>query len=174
MTPEDTLWIRMGAQRVRRYHTADIIGSQTVADHTYGAVQILRYLIADKPSTHKLLAMEHMLDHDVAELETGDIPFPAKLGFPTIKAASRVAEVAIGQAYNLSEAVTPEIAKDCKEADLLEMAHFGFAQFKKGSSYGVEIIARIRAALEAREPSAKAESFISMIEDNVGITYVSE
>jgi len=62
------------AGRVKRYHTIDTVKEQTVADHTWGVLMIVRYLTG-RPSWS---LVEAALLHDVPEVVTGDVPAPAK------------------------------------------------------------------------------------------------
>lgn len=149
----DTLLLRLGAQRVKRYHTQDITGTQTVADHTYGMVQILRYLTAGQSSAYRVAAVEAALDHDVPEILTGDSPHPAKVAYPELKAALGKMEDGVEQEYGLSSPTGPAMKLDIKCADLLEMAHFGLRQIMMGNGVGTEVINNVGEALTKLSPS---------------------
>jgi 5'-deoxynucleotidase YfbR-like HD superfamily hydrolase len=56
------LKLRLDAAIVKRYHTMNIIGQQTVGEHTYNVVQLIRYITEDKASENLIKAA---LDHDV-------------------------------------------------------------------------------------------------------------
>jgi len=62
------------AGRVKRWHTMSIIGQQTVAEHSYGVVNIINKLWPD--ATKELILAA--LYHDAAEVDLGDIPHPSK------------------------------------------------------------------------------------------------
>ena len=70
--------IRGGA--IKRYHTLEIIGEQSVASHSWGVAMILQYL---DPNVSKE-AILRALTHDVAELFTGDVPAPVKWDNPDL------------------------------------------------------------------------------------------
>ena len=70
--------IRGGA--IKRYHTLETIGEQSVASHSWGVAMILQYL---EPNVSKE-AILRALTHDVAELFTGDIPAPVKWANPDL------------------------------------------------------------------------------------------
>tara|TARA_R110000737_G_scaffold41837_5_gene62541 strand:+ start:32 stop:550 length:519 start_codon:yes stop_codon:yes gene_type:complete len=140
--------IQLSAGKIKRYHTHPIIGEQTVGEHTYGVVQILRYITGDNCTKSMLMAA---LDHDVLEYFTGDIPHPAKKMFPELKGLlGRIEchlenEVGLLEHTNLSE--KEQLTIRC--ADLLEMGFFGKYQMDLGNGYGKAITENIVKALEA-------------------------
>ena len=119
----DRLAIRLAAGVIKRWHTVPIHGEQTVADHTYRVVQILRY-IEPVPSKQLLCAA---LDHDVAEAKTGDIPFSQK----TKDAIALEKEVL--KKYDIAPTLEPYEAKLLKVADMLEMGYFAMQQHDMGN-----------------------------------------
>jgi 5'-deoxynucleotidase YfbR-like HD superfamily hydrolase len=71
------------AGRVRRWHTADFLPPQDVAQHSWNAAILL---ILAKPSV-TVEELKEILLHDVHELDFGDIPSPAKAQWPAIREA---------------------------------------------------------------------------------------
>lgn len=140
------LTIQLSAGKIKRYHTHYIIGEQTVGEHTYGVVQIMRHITADNWSKH---LMKAALDHDAMEFFTGDIPFPAKEQFPVLRQATDLIEEAMGKQYpELLPNLTEEEAVCLKAADLLEMAYFGLGQWQMGSRFGLIIIHKTLTSLK--------------------------
>ena len=67
--------------RITRYHTWPRIQQQSVGEHSW---QLLRILLAIWPEVPREL-MVHAVTHDVGEIATGDLPFPAKARDPELK-----------------------------------------------------------------------------------------
>ena len=134
----DRLAIRLAAGEIKRWHTIPIHGEQTVADHTYRMVQILRF-IEPCPSMQLLCAA---LDHDVGEAKTGDIPYGAK----TADAIALEKEVL--EKHNIAPTLEPYEAKLLKAADLLEMGYFAAMQYDRGNSPMLAIVERVVDALD--------------------------
>lgn len=81
MTIKDLTFIFDGGA-VGRFHTAQVIKPNTVAEHSFGVAWFCYILSDKKPSVNLLMAA---LAHDLAEQEVGDVPAPAKraLGLKT-------------------------------------------------------------------------------------------
>jgi 5'-deoxynucleotidase YfbR-like HD superfamily hydrolase len=71
----DTLRMIRTAADVRRYHTARVIGEQTVGHHSFNVAMLVRLITEDAASAELLRAA---LNHDIPEAVTGDIPAPVK------------------------------------------------------------------------------------------------
>ena len=134
--------IRGGA--IKRYHTLETIGEQSVASHSWGVAMILQYL---EPNVSKE-AILRALTHDVAELFTGDIPAPVKWANPdlveVLKRIEDKYESDIGIGFKLS----PEETALGKQADMFELLVFCVRQRRLGNtnmnevfSNGVEYLA---------------------------------
>ena len=134
--------IRGGA--IKRYHTLEIIGEQSVASHSWGVAMILQYL---NPNVSKE-AILRALTHDVAELFTGDVPAPVKWANPdlveVLKRIEDKYESDIGIGFKLS----PEETALGKQADMFELLVFCVRQRRLGNtnmnevfSNGVEYLA---------------------------------
>lgn len=141
----DRLQLQIRGGRTKRYHTFDTIMPQTVGEHTYGVVQIVRYLT--EPSKDLLMAA---LDHDVAEIVVGDAPFMAKRNSPNIKNAYHVAESIVVDDYKLTsyEDLTVVEQRILKAADLLEMGYFGIREIRMGNSDAETIVQNVLTALD--------------------------
>lgn len=159
------LTIQLSAGKIKRYHTHPITGEQTVGDHTYGVVQILRYITEDNCSKVLLMAA---LDHDVVEFYTGDVPYPAKKQFPILEEVLGKIEDAVRQEH-LQEinSLTEEDKLCLKAADLLEMASFGVHQWKLGNSFGLGVTQQVIEELKQMNQTLlpqKAKELIIEIE----------
>jgi len=67
--------------RITRYHTWPRIQQQSVGEHSW---QLQRILLAIWPEVPREVLI-HAITHDVGEIATGDLPFPAKARDPELK-----------------------------------------------------------------------------------------
>ncbi len=144
MTDMNNLFNMIRGGAIKRYHTLETIGEQSVASHSWGVAMILQYL---EPNVSKE-AILRALTHDVAELFTGDIPAPVKWANPdlveVLKRIEDKYENDIGIGYQLK----PEEVKLGKQADMFELLVFCVRQRRLGNtnmnevfSNGVEYLA---------------------------------
>lgn len=118
------------AGAVRRLHTHRIIGEYDIAQHTYGALCLLRVL---NPSASPRLLWA-VLSHDKPERLTGDIPSPAKCNGPWFdkeKYAEHEKEILIGTGYNWEE-LSSEEEQWLKAVDALDFFLFCLDQEQLG------------------------------------------
>lgn len=113
------------AGEVQRFHACpSVIRKQTVGEHSWGVTLISGYLFkayhgVEHP--HSLLMLESLL-HDVAEIETGDIPATFKWSSPEVDNASEEYDLAFRNtktpwpSHSLSEVETVCV----KLADILD------------------------------------------------------
>lgn len=106
---------------VRRYHTVEMIGQQTTAEHSWGVAMILVYILGEMPPPELLVAA---LCHDVPEVYTGDVPATAKWSWPEIASAMSEAEDQIFAALGIDYDICHEHRMLLKAADMLELLHF--------------------------------------------------
>ena len=137
--------LRGGA--IKRYHTLEIIGEQSVGAHSWGVALILQYL---DPNVRKACVFK-ALTHDIAELYTGDIPAPVKWEEPellqVLKSIEERWEKQLGiDAYGKSMSSEEKIL--FKQADMFELLFFCMRQRRLGNtnmntvfSNGVEFLA---------------------------------
>lgn len=66
-------------QTIKRWAIIEMSKDQSVAEHTYNVMMIMRRLgeLLDRPITSEMY--EYAMGHDAAETATGDIPTPAKV-----------------------------------------------------------------------------------------------
>ena len=131
---------------IKRYHTLETIGEQSVGAHSWGVAMILVYLEPEISKTAILKA----LTHDIAELYTGDIPAPVKWDNPTLVKSLKAIELAYEQTLGIdySRELGKQEALLFKQADMFELLFFCMRQRKMGNtnmnlvfSNGVEYLA---------------------------------
>ena len=135
--------MQLSAAKIKRYHTAIIVGEQNVGEHTYGVCQLVRHFTNDNWSKELMCAA---LDHDVLEFYTGDMPHPTKKMFPELCMELRHVEDDLQQELQMSYRLTEEEQVILRCADLLEAAQFGLYQLALGNQYGRQIIGAIELA----------------------------
>lgn len=107
--------------RVRRFHNQpNIIGQQTVAEHTFGVLNLLLQLHPD-PSLNLIKAA---LVHDGAEGETGDIPAPVKWAYRSLGREIDAIEEEVMMRHGWIFPVSVEESTWLKACDMLEGLQF--------------------------------------------------
>lgn len=135
--------MQLSAAKIKRYHTAIIVGEQNVGEHTYGVAQLVRYFTNDNWSKQLMMAA---LDHDVLEYLTGDMPHPTKVMHPDLKNYLAIIEKDLRKEHQMEYTLTDEERVILRCADLLESAQFGLYQLQLGNKYGRQIIHAIEKA----------------------------
>ena len=129
------------AGRVSRYHAAPTVQAQTVGHHSFGVAVFVMYLTGGTASAALLFAA---LNHDSAEIFTGDVPFTTKRSHPEAKALFDSLET---EAYEKNlipmPALTPAEQAILKMADTME----GLAWSYKTEAHGGPVTLRWSAAL---------------------------
>tara|TARA_R110000796_G_scaffold6514_1_gene23064 strand:+ start:155 stop:667 length:513 start_codon:yes stop_codon:yes gene_type:complete len=142
----DNLFEVVRGGTIKRYHTLETIGEQSVGAHSWGVALILQYL---KPSVSKV-ALLKALTHDIAELYTGDIPAPVKWDNPKLVNTLKQIEATYESKLKIDYGHTlkPEELVLFKQADMFELLFFCMRQRKMGNtnmntvfSNGVEYLA---------------------------------
>tara|TARA_R100000995_G_scaffold59375_1_gene29951 strand:- start:1296 stop:1871 length:576 start_codon:yes stop_codon:yes gene_type:complete len=131
---------RLKGGHVARYHTRpELSDGQNVAAHTWRAMVILQTLWPDV-SKNCLL---HLLYHDVAEAEMGDVPATTKWNYPEINElmvhAEKNYEALIGVGEIVHQ-VTEEDKKKCDIADKLELVLHCYRLLKQGNLMGQDVL----------------------------------
>lgn len=119
-------------QEVKRYPICHVNREQSVAEHSFNVALIAMYLVEKVEDTDfKYEILIYALDHDMDEIQTGDIPSNFKRRLRTECPA--VVKVLDGDHF-----VPPSVKAIVKLADCLEaiyyLRHFG------GSRYAMEIV----------------------------------
>lgn len=126
------------AGNVRRYHTARIIGEQTVAAHSFNMCLILMEVL-EHPSADVLKAA---MFHDLAEVFTGDIPATFKWKFPAVGNILAATEDLITEEAGLSIELDDLERRALKFADMMELCMFCCEQLELGNRNMIEILER--------------------------------
>ena len=159
MDERKALVLRLTGGAVKRYHTIPIIGTQTVAEHSYRVAAILRYI---DPGAD----VQNALDHDVAEVITGDLPFGVKKINPEVKQSIRGVEQHVLEKHGITIPYNDEMLHI---ADLLEMGLFGTDQAELGNKLAYTIIDNVLNALDYLDLPTRAWELRREIEDAGGI-----
>ena len=142
----DQTEIRWNAGRVSRWHAHPTVHDQTVADHTYGVLQWLTFIVPPAALTKRMMLAA--LNHDIAEIFTGDIPFTAKRLYPDLKQALDHAEVDIHERLGANWVLLDAEVSAIKFADLTEMGFYAIREHTLGNSFMVPVIDNIIADLD--------------------------
>jgi hypothetical protein len=103
--------------RVQRCHVVDHKGLYDVAQHTFGALNLL-LLLHPQPSLQLIKAVQW---HDVAERWTGDVPATAKWMSPRLREALQTLEVPLMKRFGLHVDITREEQDWLAAVDILEL-----------------------------------------------------
>ena len=146
MNSLDNLFEVVRGGTIKRYHTLETIGEQSVGTHSWGVAIILQYLEPDISKT----AIMKALTHDVAELYTGDIPAPVKWDNPELITMLKIIEANYEEKLDIQydSVLGKQEALLFKQADMFELLFFCMRQRKMGNtnmnmvfSNGVEYLA---------------------------------
>ena len=136
------LHARLKGGHVVRYHTRPELGDgQNVAAHTWRAIVILQTLYSDASKNCIL----HLLYHDVAEAEVGDVPATTKWNYPKINElmvkAERAYELSIGVG-DIVHKITEEDKQMCDIVDKLELVLHCYRLMQQGNGMAEEVFLR--------------------------------
>ena len=162
-TSKERLLLQFQAGDIKRYHTFPIIGEQTVGTHTYGVMQLVRYLTKDMCSTELLLAT---LDHDVPEAIVGDMPHTTKTESTELKEAMNIVEGRICRDYGMLYKLTTLEKVILKTADLMEMGLFGLRQIDLGNINGRGIVENIIKALSSMKLTNEGHAMFVQLKES--------
>lgn len=124
---------------VRRYHTIQTIGHQTVAEHSFHVAMILLELTNGQASAELLKAA---LYHDLPEVFTGDIPATAKWASPPLVQSLKLLEDVFDNDYNLVVNLSEDDKKLLKFADMAELVMYSLDQLRLGNRNMISIAER--------------------------------
>jgi 5'-deoxynucleotidase YfbR-like HD superfamily hydrolase len=128
-------WIKemRAAGEVKRFHACRMLRSQTVAAHTWGViVNLIAAGYADEAAL-----IEHAMFHDAAELETGDIPAPAKWNSAALNSAVQAMERAFNDKHGIDDA-HPQFKHLVSWADTFELCLWCMEEARMGNTYALE------------------------------------
>lgn len=118
---------------VERLHTVRTLQRQSVADHTARAQAIAVDLVDQNPPARLDAVLLHLLQHDVAEQATGDMPADAKQRSPYLTQALVQAEKEWEAEHLIHFNMTPQERAICKMADWLELQQFCVTEREMGN-----------------------------------------
>ena len=125
--------IPRAAAHVKRYHTIQTIGNQSVAEHSFHVamlcLEICKLNNVDCPAE----LLKAALFHDLPEYKTGDVPATAKWGSPGLKTLLDSLEDDVISEYGLEVYLTIEEATILKYADILELVMYCVDQMNLGN-----------------------------------------
>lgn len=129
------------AGAVKRCHTVPIIGSYDIAQHSFGAVNLLLVL---RPRS-RLELVKVLLWHDCAERWVGDIPAPAKWIVPELGKLYELLERRVLAAIGCSaEQLTADEARWVDWIDKLELWLWTYDQVALGNRNALSIRRNLR------------------------------
>ena len=126
------------AGAVKRYHAQRTLRTQTVADHTFGMLMLIKQVA---PHLDKTALYAAILHHDLPELMTGDIPAPIKRAHPALGPLLEEIEQGLAPLY-LPVDLLPEDAALLKWADTMELVLWCLEEVRLGNSFVVPMVSR--------------------------------
>jgi len=142
------------AGHVRRYHTVQTVGHQTVAEHSFHVTLILLHLTQGKASAELLKAA---LYHDLPEVYTGDIPATAKWASPVLVNSLKLLEDVFDEHHDLRVNLSEDDKRLLKFADMAELVMYSLDQLRLGNRNMLDIAERgVRYLEEMQYVSAPA------------------
>lgn len=139
---EATLYRDAGA--VKRYHVKRTHRTQTLAEHTFGMLMLVKQ-VTEGRGEHGLQSLailyNAILHHDLPELMTGDVPAPIKRVHPALGPLMDSIEQDLYPLYR-EYTLTQEEAALLKWADRMELVLWCLEEFRLGNSYVKPTVAR--------------------------------
>ena len=151
---------------VKRFHTLNTIGEDTVAAHSYGVICLIYLLYEMQPPTEVLVSA--ML-HDTPEALVGDMPSPTKkvIGGENMQALENTFLHSAGL-------VLPELteaqARTLKLADNLDGLRFCIMEKNRGNKMLAECEQNYRLYIERMRPFTPTESEVIWAVKNLEVT----
>lgn len=143
------------AGAVTRYHTARMLRTQNLAEHSFGVALII--LQAYPAASPRLLAAA--LYHDLAEVATGDLPAPVKWDNAGLKAMVEHVEARYERKMGLDMELSEGERHILKWADMFELVLWCWEEYQLGNTYALEIMWRgvhfLQHELHAPTPDAE-------------------
>lgn len=154
------------ASWVTRYHTAPTIVDQSVGHHSFMVAMMCHWLTDGKCSKNLLVAA---LSHDLPEINTGDIPAPAKMFHgEDHKAAIRHYEEMFLRAHGLLVELTDEEDTVLRWADTLELIAHCIKESLMGNRYARSIALKGISYAETYPHHVKAVGLLNHLKEEIG------
>lgn len=122
---------------VKRWHTKRTLRSQSLSSHQYGVAMLIQLI---DPDCSKALIMS-ALTHDLPEIDTGDIPAPAKWGNPDLESALIRIEETSTLCFDFD--INDEEVDLLKWADSAELMLWCQEEVNMGNTYCVQTVTLI-------------------------------
>lgn len=134
------------AGRVSRYHTADV-PAQSLAEHSWGVAMICARIYPQGDGYGPLPArlLQAALLHDLAEVETGDVPAPTKWTNPHLDDELEDVETRFELRHGyriIMLSLTAREERILKWADMFELVIYNHHQVKMGNTYAQKLVNR--------------------------------
>lgn len=154
------LFITRGG-KTKRFHTADTLTSQTVAEHSFGVAWLCHLLY---PTARKELLLA-ALSHDLAEHRVGDVSSVVKKANPSLRDTLQSMEERLlhEHGFNFEDGLTEYEAKVLKMADLIDGMLFCLRERAMGSRMVLEIYENFYNYVQQREPDERVGDVINAI-----------
>lgn len=139
---EATLYRDAGA--VKRYHVKRTHRTQTIAEHTFGMLMLVKQVTEGQGEyglQSRATLYEAILHHDLPELMTGDVPAPIKRVHPELGPLMDSIEQDLYPLYR-DYTLTQEEATLLKWADRMELVLWCLEEFRMGNTYTKPTVAR--------------------------------
>jgi 5'-deoxynucleotidase YfbR-like HD superfamily hydrolase len=152
------------AGAVKRYHTQRTLRPQSVGEHSFGVLMLIRQL---HPDCSRELVWT-ALHHDLPELMTGDIPAPAKRAHPEMDTYLEEFESSLAPLYYAAQMMDPEEALLLKWADTMELVLWCLEEYRMGNhTVGMcDMIRRGLGWILARRVPIYAQNFTDEVVDD--------
>lgn len=162
------------AGAVDRYHVKRTIRRQSVAEHTFGVLMLVKQVLEGVRPTAVVrlnVVYEAVMHHDLTELFTGDLPGPVKRANPTLALTLGLIEEELYPLHRNYD-LTPEEEALIKWADRMELVLWCLEEFRMGNTFVADIVARGLGWIQAaRVPLCAADLTNQVVADahSVGI-----
>ena len=138
---EATLYRDAGA--VKRYHVKRTHRTQTIAEHTFGMLMLVKQVTDIRATDERKVALyEAILHHDLPELFTGDVPAPIKRVHPELGPLMNSIEEGLAPLYMDAGDLLPEDAVLLKWADRMELVMWCLEEVRLGNTNMIPTVAR--------------------------------
>lgn len=138
---EATLYRDAGA--VKRYHVKRTHRTQTIAEHTFGMLMLVKQVAGPFLNEARMVNLyEAILHHDLPELFTGDVPAPIKRAHPGLKPLMDSIEEGLAPLYKNVDDLYPEDAALVKWADRMELVLWCLEEVRMGNTNLIPTVSR--------------------------------
>lgn len=116
------------AGAVKRWHTWPTIKEQDVAAHSWGVAMVVARIDPGNDAVIKAA-----LTHDLHEVESGDIPYPAKKRYPAIGKSVDEQEKSFNEQHDIDVLWNTHDKRVLKWADMFELLLFAKRELEMGN-----------------------------------------